>query len=194
MGADGAGAALTGAALAAAGPEEREHRGGCRESGPGRNTVSCSSARQFPRCLPELLLFARTAPVPVAGPPLPLRDGPEAAPAPGRPHRGRTATPSDVADPVPQRRGSPRNAVPSNTSPPLWCPPTMASAGRGPREPGAEAALPGALPDPRGSLRPSAPSESGLGSSARSLRSGNVVSHRRCSSGRVHSKLFIFMV
>lgn len=89
MGSDGAGAALTGAALAAAaGPEEKEQRGGCRESGPGRNPASCSSSRHFPVIFPHSPCSpGRRSP----RLPLPLREGPEtaAAPAPGRPHHGR---------------------------------------------------------------------------------------------------------
>lgn len=170
-----AGAALTGAALAAAtGPEEREHRGGCRESGSGR--AGTPSPVVPPGSLPVVFPHRRSLPTPprLPRPPLPPRGGPEAAaaPAPGGPRRGRARSPQrcggprSLGDAVP-----PTNTFPTNTVPPLTCPPTMASAGpaRGAESRGRPARGPARPP---GSLRPSAPSESGRGLSARSTTLG----------------------
>lgn len=177
MGTDGAGAALTRVALAAtAGPEEREHRGVCRESGPGRNPASCSSARRCPRCFPAPLFFARSAPAPsgprLPRPPLPPREGPAAA---------RPATPATW------RSRSFGDAVPSQTqSPHKHGPPTNVSADHG-------LCLPvRGSREPRPCLRPSVPRNPRVYLRV-APRSGSSVTHRQCSSGRVHSVPLIFI-
>lgn len=147
MGTDGAGAALTRAALAAtAGPEEREHRGVCRESGPGRNPASCSSARRCPRCFPAPLFFARSAPAPsgprLPRPPLPPREGPAAA----RPATPATWRSRSFGDAVPSQTQSPHKHGPHQHGPP-----TNVSADHG-------LCLPGrGSREPRPCLRPSVP-------------------------------------
>lgn len=173
MGSDGAGWARM-----VPGPPSPEPRSPPPPDRKRRNTAG-AAGNQGPTGIPRpvvppgiSLLPSRTVAVPPAAarsgcrfcsvrdlrpPPLPPWEGPAAA---------GPATPSDAADPVPRRLGSPTNTVPSNTVPPLTCPrPWPLPAGA--TEPRAEAALRGALPGRRESLRASAPSESGRGFSAR---------------------------